>query len=427
MNYNESVRYLKSTALRGSKMGLERISSLLDKIGNPHEKVKVIHVSGTNGKGSFGAMMTSVLKNAGYKVGWFSSPAITEVTDSFRIDCEEISKEEFAEIVTELQPICESMEDLPTEFEIQTAIAFMMFIRNACNIAVIECGMGGDTDSTNIIKSPLLSVITNVQRDHKSFLGDTIVKIAEHKAGIIKQNRPIYFGGTDENALKVISETAQEKCSKLYISDYSDIKYTWASYYGTDGTEILYKGIELKTSLLGTYQAENMKNVLNCIEILKEEGLEIPYSAVKEGLAKTRWHGRFEVLRKKPLVIFDGAHNPDGIKFMADSLHKYFGRQKAVMIIGVMADKEYTLYADILHEFIEMVYTVTPDHPRSLDCSVLAAAFTAKEVPAAATYELPYGVYLAYKYAKENKIPLIAVGSLYMYREFVKALDNIKD
>lgn len=424
MTYNDALEYLKKTSGQGSRLGLERISVLMERLGNPQDKIKIIHVTGTNGKGSFNAMLASVLKSSGYKVGSFSSPAITKVTDCFRTDCEEISENDFSEIMDIICPVCESMDDKPTEFEILTAVAFEMFVRKRCDIAVVECGMGGDCDSTNIIKYPVLSVITNVRKDHCSFLGNTIDEIAFHKAGIIKQNRPVFFGG--EEVPEIIVQTAQKNNSELFTADWSDILFNYPESVCTlSGTQFTYKGMKINLSLLGTYQLNNAVNVLNCIEILRNEGIDIPYRAVKNGLENVKWHGRFEILRKNPLVIFDGSHNPDGIERTAESLELYFGKKRVVMLTGVMADKEYSLYADILEKYIDCVFTVKPDNPRSLDCQTLAGTFSEKGIPACAFHELENGVKSAYSYAEKHNLPLIALGSLYMYREFTEALDKI--
>lgn len=424
MTYNDSLEYLKKASHRGSCLGLERITVLMEQLGNPQNKVKIIHVTGTNGKGSFSAMLASVLKSSGYRVGSFSSPAITKVTDSFRINCEEISENDFAEIMEVIYPVCESMDDKPTEFEVLTAVAFEMFVRKNCDIAVVECGMGGDTDSTNIISAPLLSVITNVRKDHCTFLGNTIEEIAFHKAGIIKHGRPFFFGSAE--IPEIITKTAQQKNCELFTADWSDILFNYPeSVYTLSGTQFTYKGMKINLSMVGTYQLTNAVNVLNCIEILKNQGIDIPYRAVKDGLNNAKWHGRFEILRKNPLVIFDGSHNPDGISCTAESLKQYFGKKRVVLLIGVMADKEYNLYADILNEHIDCVFTVTPDNPRSLDCQTLAGTFSEKGIPACAFHELEYGVQSAYLYAKEKNLPLIALGSLYMYREFTDALNKI--
>jgi len=418
MTYKDALEYLKKASGRGSRLGLERVSVLMEKLGNPQNRTKIIHVTGTNGKGSFSAMLTAVLKSSGYRVGSFSSPAITDATDSFRIDCNEISESDFAEIMDIVYPVCESMDDKPTEFEILTAMAFELFFRKKCDIAVVECGMGGDLDSTNVITSPVLSVITNVRKDHCSFLGNTINEIASHKAGIIKPNRPIFFG--DEEVPEIITKIAQKNNSELFtvnpcIND---------AVFSLSGTHFTYKNMKINLSLLGTYQLNNAVNVLNCIEILRNNGLNIPDKAITDGLKNAEWHGRFEVLRKNPLVIFDGSHNPDGISRTAESIEKYFDN-RIVLLTGVMADKEYNLYADILGKYIDCVFTVKPDNPRSLDCQTLAGTFSEKGIPACAFHELEWGVESAYSYAKERNLPLIALGSLYMYREFTEALDKI--
>lgn len=418
MTYEDSLKYIKIASERGSRLGLERISEIMTKLGNPQNKIKTIHITGTNGKGSFSAMLSSVLKSAGYRVGSFSSPAITELTDSFRIDCKEISKEDFAEIVDIVYPVCESMEDKPTEFEVLTAVAFELFFQKNCDIIIIECGMGGDLDSTNVIESPLLSVITNVRKDHCLFLGNTIEEIALHKAGIIKEKSSVFFG--DEKIPDVIVQTAKRKSAELF-----QIKpYSVEPTFTLSGTEFLYKNNKICLSLIGTYQINNAFNVLNCIEILINKGIVIPDDAIINGFKNTKWHGRFEMLRNNPVVIFDGSHNPDGINRTAESIEKYFD-SPVVMLIGVMADKEYNLYADILGKYIDCVFTVKPNNPRSLDSEILAETFLKKDIKAKAFSVLKDGVKYAYSYAKEKKLPLIALGSLYMYKEFIEELNNI--
>lgn len=414
---------MQKASERGSVLGLSRITDLLRLMGDPQEKVRVVHIAGTNGKGSFGAMLTSVLKSAGYKVGGFSSPAITKVTDSFRINGEEISDEDFAELIGDIAPICEEMDEKPTEFEVLTAAAFELFVRKYCDIAVVECGMGGDLDSTNVVKAPVLSVITNVQKDHSAFLGETIAEIASHKCGIIKYGRPIYFGGDSEEAYEIAADTAKKMGTELFLPDYS--KFSWTEDDCTiNGANITYDGEKFHIPLLGIYQCENAVNVLSCVEILKRNGIDISTNAIREGLANVKWHGRFEVLCNEPLVIYDGAHNPDGIRCAADSIRRYFDK-KVVLLIGVMADKEYHLYADMLGELANAIFTVKPDNSRSLDSSVLAETFRNKGVKAIACDVYFEGVKTAYTYAAENGLPLIALGTLYMYRQFTEALKTL--
>lgn len=424
MNYNEACGYMKKAAERGSILGLSRIRTLLRLMGEPQDRIRVIHISGTNGKGSFGAMMSSVLKNAGYRVGSFSSPAITRVTDSFRINGYEITEQDFADLIGDIAPFCEFMDEKPTEFEILTAAAFELFVRRECDVAVVECGMGGDLDSTNVIKAPVLSVITNVQTDHSAFLGSTIKEIASHKAGIIKAGCPVFFGGNSEEAYEIISGAAAGKGSELFLPDYSE--FSWSDEgFSLDGFSFTYRGESLHIPLLGTYQAENAVNVLTCTEILRRRGFDIPSKAVRSGLAAVKWHGRFELLRREPAVIYDGAHNPDGIRCAADSIRRYFGGRKAVLLIGVMKDKEYGLYADMLGELTELAFTVRPDNPRALDSILLADALNARGMKAEACPDYAEGVKKAYRFAEEKGLPLAALGSLYMYRQFTEALEMI--
>lgn len=422
MTYNEAKEYLKAASAKGSILGLERVVELLHLMGDPQEKVKVIHVAGTNGKGSFGAMMTSVLREAGYKTGGFSSPAITDITDSYRINGTEISQEKFTELIGEIAELCEKMDEKPTEFEIMAAAAYELFYREGCDIAVIECGMGGDTDATNVVNKPVLSVITNVQSDHCKFLGNTIAEIAAHKAGIIKEGCPVFFGGDDAEAFEVVSAKAREVGAPFRFMDYSDVS---GVRFSLDGMEFDYKDKLYKVPLLGVYQLNNALNVIFCSEILTKKGYNIDYGDIRRGLAKTEWHGRFEMLRRDPYVIFDGAHNPDGIRFASESIERYFGRKKVAMLIGVMADKDYRLYSEMLGNHAAKVFTVKPDNPRALDSASLAKVFSEKNISAESFDVLADGVKSAYEYAKSRNIPLIALGSLYMYREFNEVLRSL--
>lgn len=415
---------LRKASGRGIIPGLSRITALLHLMGDPQESTPVIHVSGTNGKGSFGAMLCSVLTSAGFRTGSFSSPALTGVTDSFRIDCREISGKMFAEEILKIAGYCEKMDDKPTEFEMLTAAAYDIFAREKCDIAVVECGLGGDEDSTNVIASPLLSVITNVRLDHCGILGDTPAEIASHKAGVIKPGRPVFYGGGRGEALDVIRERAAALVSELYAPENTDIRLISDSL---DGTDFAYNGREYRLSLLGSYQLENVRNVLECVEILRSQGLDIPEEAVAEGLANVRWHGRFELLSREPVVIADGAHNPDGISRAAESIRRYFGGKGVALLIGVMADKDYSCYPEIMEGLIAKAFAVRPANKRSLGSEALAEVFTSHGIEAEAFSELPEGVRAAYEYARERGVPLIALGSLYMYKEFTEALGRVEN
>ncbi len=416
MTYTEVLEKLKKASLLGSVLGLSRIENLLELLDNPQDKLKIIHVSGTNGKGSFSAMLSAVLTEAGYKTGVFSSPSLVTVNDSFRIDCESVSDDFFAEIMSEVFEKAEQMSESPTEFELLTAAAFQMFYRAECDVCVIECGLGGDTDSTNIIKSPVLSVITNVQLDHCGILGNSIMEIAMHKSGIIKNNCPVLYGGDRDKAFEVISKKADDLNAELFFADKTLLSDVNVTVNGTEFSFGNYKNLRL--SLVGSYQSENAANVLTAIEVLKKYGFVIADDAVYKGFENTVWQGRFEVVRKNPPVIFDGAHNPCGMIEAVRTVKSCFGEGKTAVLMGVMADKEYCLYADMIREIADTVFTVTPDNPRSLSAVELADYFNKNNVKATAYETFADGLNASLDYAKEKNIPLIVMGSLYMYREF---------
>ncbi len=424
MTFEMAEEYIEMTAGRGSKMGLEREKKLMELLGRPQDKVNMIHIAGTNGKGSFGAMLSAVLSEAGYRVGGFSSPALTGLTDSFRINGEEISRETFAEVIGDIRPVCESLDDEPTQFEVLTAAAFRLFEQEKCDIALVECGMGGDTDSTNVISAPILSVITNVQLDHCGVLGNTVSEIALHKAGIIKRGCPVFFGGEGE-ALDVIRKAAEKCGSDLYVPDRSRYAHV-GEKCGISQTAVRCGENEYTVSLGGCYQYENAVNVLCCADILRSMGYDIPESALKRGLERVRWHGRCEVLREKPLVVYDGSHNPDGIRYAAETIRRYLGG-RVILLTGVMADKAYELYPGMLGSLAECVYTVTPHNPRALRADKLAQVYSQKGIEAHAYEQLGSGVRTAFRRACESGLPMFVLGSLYMYKDVTAQLGEITE
>ena len=270
MTYEEALSFIHSTEWQGSRPGLNRITELMEKLGNPEKTLNFVHVAGTNGKGSFCAMLDSVLRKAGYKTGLFTSPFIEFFEERIRFDGEMISKEELAETVSEVKDACLSMTDPPTEFEVLTAIGFVYFKKKNADIVILECGMGGRLDSTNIIPSPVLSVITGIALDHVAFLGDTVEKIAYEKAGIIKPSRPVLYGGKDKMAEEVIKSVALEKGCNYYKKDPSALTCGKISLKGSTFGYKKYNDLSL--SLLGTYQPENAANVIEAVEILRGEG-----------------------------------------------------------------------------------------------------------------------------------------------------------
>ena len=427
MDYKQSLEYIHSISWCFCKPGLERITELCHRLGEPQKQLKFIHVAGTNGKGSFCSMLSSVLRAAGYKTGLYTSPYIRFFNERMCIDGIPISNEELAEITTAVRPIAESMEDSPTEFELITAVAFEYFRRNGCDVVVLEAGMGGRLDSTNIIREPLLSVITGIALDHTAFLGDTVEKIAAEKAGIIKDHSPILWGGDDAEAERVIANTATERESQFFCVDYSRLKIKKADL---DGCVFDFgERKDLKIDLLGLYQPRNACSVLSAVDILRANGLNISEEAVRKGLYDARWSARFEIINRDPLTIFDGAHNPQGIDSAVKSIKHYFADKKVYVLTGVLADKDYRYIASRLAEIASHAFVLTPDSPRALPSNEYANVLRSSGVEAVGYGSLLEAYSAAESKAREDGVPLVCLGSLYIYSELMsvvekKTLDN---
>ena len=420
MNYTEAVEYIHSVNWTFCNPGLERVTALCSALGNPQDSLKFIHVAGTNGKGSFCAMLDSILRAEGYSVGLFTSPYIMEFGERMRVDGENISESELCELVEKIKPIADKMEDKPTEFEIITALAFLHFANKKCDYVVLECGLGGRLDATNVIKTPILSVITGIALDHTAILGDTHERIAAEKAGIIKNAVPVLWCGQHEGAYKVISEQAERVGALVKTVDRSTLKIREMTLDGTIFD--LGERSDLKLSLLGSYQPVNASNVLAAVDILQEQGIEISDRAIREGLANTTWQARFEVINKDPLIIADGGHNPEGVDGAVESVKRYFPNEKVGIITGVMADKDYDYMASRMSEVASTVFCLTPDNPRALPAEDYARVFAALGVNSTACASVADAVQKALSWAKNNGRPIICLGSLYMYADIVKAL-----
>ncbi len=422
MTYEEALSFIHSTEWQGSRPGLNRITELMEKLGNPEKTLNFVHVAGTNGKGSFCAMLDSVLRKAGYKTGLFTSPFIEFFEERIQFNGEMISKEDLAETVNEVKDACLSMTDPPTEFEVLTAIGFVYFKKKNADIVILECGMGGRLDSTNIIPSPVLSVITGIALDHVAFLGDTIEKIAYEKAGIIKPSRPVLYGGKDKAAREVIKATALERGCPYYEKDHSALTCGKISLKGSSFGYKNYKKLSL--SLIGTYQPENAANVVEAVEILRSEGYKISDKNLREGLSDTEWKGRFERLNDYPPVFFDGGHNEEGVNAAVRTVKECFGKKKINVISGVLKDKDYEKIASKISTVSDTVYTVTPDSPRALDAKEYAEVFRSNGKNAVANESFDEAVGKAYGESLKKGTPILCVGSLYSYPDFKKALNN---
>lgn len=420
MNYTEALEYIHSICWTFTKPGLERIASLCEKLRNPQNDLKFIHVAGTNGKGSFCSMLDSVLRNAGYKTGLFTSPYIKVFNERMQFCGENISNEELAEITEYVKPFADSMEDKPTEFELITAIGFEFFKRKKCDVVILEAGMGGRLDSTNIIDSSLLSVITGISLDHTAFLGDTPEKIAAEKAGIIKPNGAVLFGGNSKSVEEVIKAKAAEMGADYYFADKSGLEILSSDL---SGSIINYKEYnELKLPLLGLYQPLNAANVLCALEILKGQGFKIDEKAVREGLLAARWPARFEIISRDPLIIFDGAHNPEGIETAVESIKRYFGDEKVAILTGVMKDKDYNYISRKFAEIADRAFTITPANPRALPAAEYAKVLEGVGITATSYESVASALADAKKFAKGSGAPLVCLGSLYMYCEVIQTL-----
>ena len=436
MTYEKALEYIHSVCWQKNVPGLARIGELLGKLGEPQKALRFIHGAGTNGKGSTCAMLASVLGAAGYRVGLYTSPFIVRFNERMQIDGVQIPDGELAEITEYVKPFAEGMAEKPTEFELITAIAMVYFARHACDYVVLEVGMGGRLDPTNIIEAEnvAVSVITGIAMDHTAFLGDTDVKIAAEKAGIIKKGVPAVFGGAHvpvgakadcevdpQACAAVIKAKAGEMGAPYSESRPEALRNVKSDIFGSRFDLGEYK--DMFIPLAGVYQPYNAATVLAVLEILKEQGAKLTEKAVRDGLAAVKWPGRFEILCREPLVISDGGHNPEGIDAAVESAKTYFG-EKIQLISGVMADKDYAHMAGRMSEVACRAFTVRPDSYRALSAGEFAKVFSAGGVPAEGFATVKDAVFAAMDAGRENGKPTLCLGSLYMYGEVKAAVEE---
>ncbi len=430
MTYDDAIQYIRSVQSRGSKPGLSRMRHLMEKLGNPQKKCKFVHVVGTNGKGSFCCMLSNILRCAGYKTGLFTSPHMVKINERMKIDGVDISDEELSELLAEVIPLAESMQDdLPTEFEIMTAIGFMFFARHNVSIVVLEAGLGGEKDSTNIIDAPELAVVTNIGLDHVAYLGDTFEQIAATKAKIIKPGCDALFYGQNMEAQEAIQARCDEVGVQLSVPDYSRISQP---LWDQNGSSFIWSGPRWHISLIGIHQIYNAVMVLEAVRILRDRGWRIDMDTMDQGLRQTYWPGRFEVLQRhqeateteayRPAVITDGGHNPQGVAATVKTLQEIYPEQKYIYVMGVMADKDVTEILDTMLPHGVKVFTVRPHNTRSMDAELLADKIRAWGAEAEACESVADGVAKAVDLATQmgQGIPVVAIGSLYMYSDVKK-------
>ena len=346
MTYTEAEEYIKKTHDKEIRLGLDRIAALLDKLGNPQNSLKFIHVAGTNGKGSVCMMTAEILQRAGYKTGLFTSPVISDYREQFRINGEMIPEEDFIRLTQVVKSGCDLLADPPSEFEKATALAFLYFKESFCDFVVLEVGMGGKDDATNVIGTPEVAAIVTIDYDHMGFLGKTLTQIAEKKAGIIKEAGHVVIAEQDEAVMRVLKERCLEKKALISMTSVSDIKMTGSSLAGQSFDYKTYQGVRL--SLLGSHQCENAAVVLEIIDCLLAKGYNIKKSAVYEGLRNVHWPGWFEVISQDPLFILDGAHNPNGINALSRNLREYFPEKKFVFLVDLTIFETGGLYQKLI-------------------------------------------------------------------------------
>lgn len=425
MTYEETIEFLEKSYWMGSRLGLERVKELLRLLGDPQKNLKVVHVTGTNGKGSTCAMVESVLRAAGYKTGLYTSPHLSRYNERIRINGQDISDADMCLAAEKIASCIEKMEDHPTIFERITAMAFLCFVMKGCQVVVLEVGLGGRLDATNVVDSPLCSVIANIDLDHTGVLGNTIASIAGEKAGIIKKGRPVVLSAQSREAEEVVEERCRELGCSLQNTDPEQFRLKDC---GLQGQTFDYRNRrDLKISLPGTYQLCNARLALDTVDVLINEGLRIPEEAVYRGMEEARWPGRFEVLKDRPLVIVDGAHNPNGADELAKCLKLYLPGKKLKLLMGVLADKDYRHMLNSVLPFGSSVITVTPPSERSLPAEELAEIISEEYgIPAKAASSVEEGLDMLMESLKEGDAACI-FGSLYQTGIVREYFEKFKD
>ena len=382
----DPIAYINTPHWQASRLGLERIRELLERLGRPQDRLKFVHVAGTNGKGSICAYLASILGAAGHRTGMFTSPYIERFEERIRVDGVMISPDELRDVTLAVREHAEAMAeetgDHPTEFELMTAVALEHFARCGCDIVVLEVGLGGRLDSTNVIDAPEACVIARIGLDHTALLGNTLAAIAGEKAGIIKERSAVVSWPQEPEAMAVIEHAAAEHGCELRVPDFAQLEEGIVKW--EDGAPpfrpFSYKEwADLRTGILGSYQPQNATVALEAVDVLRGRGWRIPDEAVRAGVAQTCWPGRFEIVEggSSPdgfAIVVDGGHNPQGARALADSLAEVFPGRKPVFVIGVLEDKDYPRMLEDVLPLGSAFVCVTPDNPRALPAHKLARA-----------------------------------------------------
>ncbi|KOA20204.1 folylpolyglutamate synthase [Clostridium homopropionicum DSM 5847] len=435
MNYLEAMEYIDDLAKFSMKLGLSRTGKILELLGNPQEKLRCIHIAGTNGKGSTTAMISKILIENGYKVGMYTSPFIEEFEERIQINNLNIPKDELAEVISKVANAVEKVIELgydnPTQFEVITCAGLLYFYKQAVDFAVIEVGLGGRLDSTNLI-TPILSIITSISYDHMNVLGNTLSEIAYEKAGIIKETVPVILYPQEEEAERVIEKVSLEKGTRLIKVPANSAKLLGVRDAIFNDKIIRVQDIKIDTkdnkynislTLLGRHQILNCATVIYSIEELKRLGIEISNEAIEKGLSKVKWIGRMEILERRPLTIIDGAHNIDGIVKLRESLEEYLNYKDVVLILGILADKQVEAMIRIIAPIAKRIICVTPHSDRGELAATLKSEVEKYNTNCEAIEDYKKAYEKAISYCSEDDLLLIS-GSLYMIGDMRKVITN---
>ena len=422
MTLDEALRYIHEVCWKGTIPGLERIQALLDAMGNPERKCKFVHVTGTNGKGSTCAMVASILRKAGYKTGLYTSPYLIRFNERIQINGEQISDADICELTEYVKPFAESIFERPTEFEMVTAIGFEYFARHKCDIVVCEVGMGGEFDATNVIPAPEAAVICNIGLDHTEVLGDTLEKIAGAKAGIIKPGCDAVLYRERPSVEVVFEERCKALNVPLHKADFDSLHLLSHSLEGQVFDWERFHALRLP--LLGEHQLHNAAVALTTARVLQKRGWNITDEQIREGIESVRWPGRFELMRKDPMFIIDGGHNPQCIEALVKNIRDYLPGRELTVLTGVLGDKDFhCMYRDVAQYAKEFI-TITPANPRALTAEKLADYLRQFGKPVTACDVVAGGVRLAIEHAGKDGV-VLCYGSLYMIGDIDAALQTL--
>ena len=458
MNYIEAMEFLEETKKYGSQLGLTSIRNLMAELGNVQDEIPLVHIGGTNGKGSVGAMLSQVLTESGYKVGRFCTPDVFTYEDEFQMNGINIEKDRLAQLFTKVKEACDKLTSQgkphPTRFEVETAAAFLWFYEENCEMALLEVGMGGATDATNLIKKPLVSVLTSISMDHIRFLGNSLGEIARVKSGIIKPQVPVVTMEQKPEAFARIEKRAKEMQAELivakadqaqqitqkngrYVFEWNVPDYVHKEKEAVECTEKIMldkqdnefrkmqQEIHINLSLCGAFQVENAICVLNVLQILQKKYPKITKEIIQHGLAHTTWHGRMEQLGAEPDFYLDGAHNEDAVRKLRKTLDEGFSDCRIVYIMGVLADKDYEKMIQMMFRPGDHVYTVTPKNPRALDGKELEKQLLEQKIDARYCENVQDAVLYALRDAQAGDM-ILAFGSLSYLRNVREAYENCK-